>query len=343
MPSSLDAAPKVYGGDFRELFRNPVAFVVAIFGCGLTLALMVFLAFQMSQDCIATFEEAWVEHGEHELYNEAFQDAVLADCDSLDDEVCLLQIKTRWIADDMDVHTITFNLAVTEACPAETEDEDEFEIDFEPGTLVKLGVEIDEKDIPEKIIIQETRAEEEELPEEAVTEDEEAKPAEEKPEEEEKPKEKPKDKPKKPVEKKDKKLPTSKLPTKKNTPYDDLPTTTVQKGDPFGDPGGWSDLKKDGDPWATQVMKALNNMPVGAFGAKMGKGTTKFQITLCKDGKVKKVQKKGGSLSAADQARVANAVRSLNLPKPPAKVAKKMKGSCAKIKYTFVWSNGGVK
>jgi outer membrane biosynthesis protein TonB len=342
MPSSLDAAPKVYGGDFREIFRNPLALFGAVIGCGVTIALMVFLAYQMSRDCILTFEKAWLEHGEHELYNEAFNDAVLAECDTLDDETCLLQIKTRWLADDMDVHTVTFNLAVTEACPAETEDEDEFEIDFEPGTLVKLGVEVEDKEIPEKIIIEETRAEEEEVPEEAVTEDEEAKPAEEKPEED-KPKDKPKEKPKKPTEKKDKKLPTSKLPTKKNNPFNDLPTTTVQKGDPFGDPGGWSDLKKDGDPWATQVMKALNNMPVGAFGAKMGKGTSKFQITLCKDGKVKKVQKKGGSLDAGDQARVANAVRSLNLPKPPKKVADKMKGSCAKIKYTFVWSSGKVK
>lgn len=341
MPTAHDAAPKVYAGDLREIFRNPLAFVGALIGCGVTIALMVFLALQVSKDCIAEFEKAWVA-GERELYNEAFQDAVLAECDTLDDEECLLQMKARWKTDEMDFHTLTFNLAVTEACPDETEDEDEFEIDFEPGALVKLGVEIEEKEIPEKIIVQETRVEEEEVPEEAVTEDEEAKPIEEKPEKE-KPKDKPKEKPDKKYEKKDSKLPTNKIPTKKNTPYDDLPTTNVQKGDPFGDPGGWADLAKDGDPWATAVMKALNNMPVGAFGAKMGKGTSKFQITLCKDGKVKKVQKKGGSLDAADQARVANAVRSLNLPKPPAKVASKMKGSCAKIKYTFVWSSGRVK
>jgi len=339
MPSSLDAAPKAYGGDFRELFRNPLALVGAIIGCGVTVGLLIFLAYQLSRDCVATFEKAWVE-GDHELYNEAFHDAVLAECDTLDDEECLLQIKARWLQDEMDVHSFTFNLAVTEACPKET-DEDEFEIDFEPGTLVKLGVEVEEKEIPEKVIIEETRAETEEVPEEAVTEDEEAKPKEEKPEE--KPKEKPKDKPDRKFEEKDKKLPTSKLPTKKNTPYDDLPTTKVQKGDPFGDAGGWSDLKKDGDPWATAVMKALNNMPVGAFGAKMGQGSSKFQITLCKDGKVQKVQKKGGSLDASDQARVATAVRALNLPKPPASVAKQMKGNCAKIKYTFVWSNGNVK
>ncbi len=340
MPTAFDGAPKVYAGDFQELFRNPLALIGAIVGCGLTIALLLFVAFQLSRDCVLTFQRAWVT-ADHELYNEAFQDAVLVECDSLDDEACLLKIKANWLKDDMDVYTITFNLAVTEACPAETEDEDEFEIDFEPGTLVKLGVEVEDKEIPEKIIIEETRAEEE-VSAEAVTDDEEAKAAEEPPPE---PDPEPKKKPDKPPpkEKKDKKLKTSKLPTTKNNPYNDLPTTTVQKGDPFGDPGGWSDLKKDGDPWATAVMKALNNMPVGAFGAKMPKGSSKFQITLCKDGKVKKVAKKGGSLPAGEQARVANAVRSLKLPKPPAKVAKQMKGSCAKIKYTFVWSSGLVK
>ncbi|MCA9705766.1 MAG: hypothetical protein KDK70_07955, partial [Myxococcales bacterium] len=145
-------------------------------------------------------------------------------------------------------------------------DEDEFLIDFEPGALVKLGVEMEEPEIPEKIIVQETRAEEDTV-NETVTEEEDAKPTEAPPPE---PDEKPKktDKPP-PQEKKDKKLPTSKLPTTSNTPFKkDLPTVTQQRGDPFGDPGGWSDLKKDGDPWATSVMKALNNMKVGAFAAK---------------------------------------------------------------------------
>ena len=40
------------------------------------------------------------------------------------------------------------------------EDDDEFMLEFEPGTLVKLGQEIEEKELPEKIIVQETRPEE---------------------------------------------------------------------------------------------------------------------------------------------------------------------------------------
>lgn len=221
-----------------------------------------------------------------------------------------------------------------------SEDEEEFLIDFEPGALVKLGVEIKEEEIPEKIIVQETRQEEETV-EETVTEDEQAKPVETPPPE---PEEKPKktDKPP-PQEKKDKKLPVSKLPTTANTPYKDLPTAQMDKGDPFGDPGGWSDLKKDGDPWATAVMKALNNMKVGAFAAKAPPGNFQFQLTICKDGSVKRVDKKGGSLAADGQNAVRLALEQLDIPKPPSEVAKKMTSSCAKIKYTFNWSAGRVK
>lgn len=270
MPSALDPAPKVYGGDLRELLHNPFALVGALAGCGVTVGLMVLLA-------------------------------------------------------------------VTEARPAETGKESEFEIKFEPGTLVKLGVEIDLQELPERVVLPDTPPEAHETAEQ-VTDDENARAADEQPE----PVKEPEDAPKKPALDRDEKLPPSKLPTHRTNPYDDPPTTTVHKGDPFGDADGWSDLHKEGDAWATAVMKALNRMPVAAFGAKMGEGTSKFQITLCKDGRVKTVQKKGGSLGASDQARVADAVRSLALPKPPTSVASKMKGSCAKIRYTFVWSNAGV-
>lgn len=338
MASALDPAPKVYGGDLRELSRSPFALVGALVGCGVIVGLMALLAYQLGRDCVATFERSWLLQPHHELYNEVFSDAVLGECDTLEEGPCLQEIKAQWLADERDVHTVPFNLAVTEACPAETREENEFEIEFEPGALVKLGVEIEDEDLPQKVVLPNTQAEAQEASEQ-VTDDENASPADEQPE----PAKKPEVAPKKPVRNRDEKLPPSKLPTRRTTPYDDPPTTTVQKGDPFGEPGGWSELKKDGDPWATAVMEALNKMPVGAFGAKMGEGTSKFQITLCKDGRVKKVQKNGGSLGPADQAAVANAVRSLALPKPPPKVAKNMKGTCAKIKYTFVWSNRGVK
>lgn len=231
-------------------------------------------------------------------------------------------------------------------------DDDDFEIPFEPGALVKLGSEVEAPEIPEKVVIQETREEEETI-QETLTEEDEVKPPEPDPPE---PEEKPKkvDKPP-PKEKKDKKLPTNPNPTKKNTPFPDKPTNkpppgkknkglpSLQKGDPFGDPGGWADLAKDGDPWATAVMKALNNMPIGTFGAKAKKGDFRFELTLCKDGSIKKVNKKGGSMDADGQNAVRLGLEQLKLPKPPASVAKKMKSKCAKIKYKFRWSASGVK
>jgi hypothetical protein len=229
---------------------------------------------------------------------------------------------------------------------ASCESEDEFEIDFTPGTLARLGEKLDEKEIPQKIIVQDTRAEdfsETEPTKDTVTTDETVKPDDKPPED--KPKEVGKDKPKF-QDNKDKKLPTAKVPTNSNTPYKkDLPTVQQNQGDPFGDPEGWDDLTRDGDPWATEVMKKLNNMPIGAYAAKAAKGDYKFQLTICKDGTIKDngVLSKGGTLPEDGKNAVRLALESLQIPKPPKKVADSMPGNCAKLKYTFVWSAKGVK
>ena len=259
---------RIYQGDLREVFRNPVALLFAFIGTVLMIGLISMAVFFLGQDCVKTFNEAWAAQ-DRERFNDSFLEAAEEECEG--DEQCIRRMELQWIEEENALYALDYQLAVSEACPAETE-EDEYEIEFEPGALVKLGVEIEEKELPEKIITQETRQEEETV-QETVTEEEEAKPKVEPPEPDEKPKKKPK---KPPVEKKDKKLPTSKMPTKKNTPYDDLPTVDYQKGDPFGDPGGWSDLAKDGDPWATAVMKALNNMPVGSYAAKAARATSSF-------------------------------------------------------------------
>ncbi|MCA9712150.1 MAG: hypothetical protein KDK70_40310, partial [Myxococcales bacterium] len=72
-------------------------------------------------------------------------------------------------------------------------------------------------------------------------------------------------------------------------------------------------------------------------------GNFKFQLTICKDGTIKSVAKKGGTLSDDGQNAVRLALEQLDIPKPPAEVASKMGNSCAKIKYTFNWSASGVK
>jgi outer membrane biosynthesis protein TonB len=228
---------------------------------------------------------------------------------------------------------------LTAGPPAE---EDAFAIEFTPGALVKLGKEIEEKEIPEKIITQETRAEEE-TSEETVTEDEQAEPI---PEDDKKEpdEKKPDDKlPKPKPDDKDKKLPTSKLPTEKNTEFDELPTVDYNRGNPFGDPGGWAERAEDGDPWATAVMKALNGLEIGAAYAKAGAGDVRFQFSVCKDGRLQDIRLKGGAASPDLQNQVKLALERLKVPTPPPDVLKKMPSACAKIQYTFRWSAQGVR
>lgn len=95
--------------------------------------------------------------------------------------------------------------------------------------------------------------------------------------------------------------------------------------------------------WSAAVMEALNNMKVSAFASKSKGGNFKFQLMVCKDGKIKRVLKKGGSLDYDTQNAVLVALEQLQLPKPPQSVANEMHGGCAKIMHTFVWTASGVE
>ncbi|WP_106087789.1 TonB C-terminal domain-containing protein [Enhygromyxa salina] len=215
-------------------------------------------------------------------------------------------------------------------------DEEEFLLEFEPGALTKLGVEPTE--IPEKAINEETRTPED-VQKEAVTEEEVPPPEEkEKKEIEEKPKDD------KPVNKnKDAKI--SDKNRKDNNPYEkDLPNNLDPTGDPFGDPNGWADLKKDGDSWATSVMSALNNMKVPAWAAKLPAGAPyRFKLKVCKDGTVEKVYDKGSSGNSDLDGAVRGEIERLKFSPPPAHIAKQMKASCVVLNYNFAWSQGKVK
>ena len=226
---------------------------------------------------------------------------------------------------------------------AEASTEPEFELEFEPGELVRLGPK--PEDLPEKIIVEELVAEEEIVETETVTKEEEPPPP---PPEEEKPKPKP-DKPKKkPKEKPD---PTKKDAKKadrnqdSNTPHKDLPTIDQLPGDPFGDKDGWSDLRKDGDPWATGVMAALNKLQYPSWAGQGGKGTFSFKMQICKNGTVKSViySKSGSTGDAKLDKAMKNEIMRMKIPKPPPKIAKQMKQSCVFLKYNFRWSASGVK
>ncbi|NVB37546.1 hypothetical protein G6O69_06860 [Pseudenhygromyxa sp. WMMC2535] len=216
------------------------------------------------------------------------------------------------------------------------EDEEEFMLDFEPGALTKLGVE--PKDIPEKPINEETRTPDE-ATQEAYTE-EETPPEEEKEKKEEKEVKKD-DKPKN--QNKDAKI--SDKNRTDNNPYDkDLPNNLDPTGDPFGDPNGWSDLKKDGDPWATSVMAALNSMKVPAWAAKLPAGKPyKFQLKICKDGTIDKVYNKASSGNSDLDSAIKGELERLKIPKPSSDIAKKMKSNCVVLRYQFAWTQGKVK
>jgi len=218
---------------------------------------------------------------------------------------------------------------------AADEDDDELEMEFMPGELVRLGPKLDPTLIPEKIIVEKTVAAEA-AAETTVTTDEKAQP---------------KTEPKKNEPKKTDAKSTEKPdPTKKgakesdknqdsNTPHNDLPTVKELPGDPFGDAGGWSDTFKAGDPWATEVMKVLNGMKVGTFGAEGKDAEFKFRLEVCPDGKLSAQQKKGTGDTTLDS-RIKSTIEGLKVS-VPAGVADLLKGKCKKIQYEFTWRGKG--
>ena len=219
---------------------------------------------------------------------------------------------------------------------AASEDEDELMIDFQPGALVRLGPK--PEDLPEKQIVEETRVEED-TRDETVTKEEDTPLV-----PEDNKKEDPKEK-----KSKDKVDPNKKMEVKvgernqeSNTPYNELPNVEELSGDPFGDPGGWADLKKDGDPWATAVMKALNGLSVPSYAAKGFSGKYRFEIKICKDGRIDQVYDKGRSGNAELDAAVKGELKKMILPVPPREIADKMKSNCVKLKYRFVWGEGRI-
>ena len=214
-------------------------------------------------------------------------------------------------------------------------DEDEFELEFEPGALVRLGKKLEEKELPEKIIVEETRVEDQ-ATQDALTKDDKKKPDPE-PKKKDDEVKKSKDKPSK-----KKKGKVSDHEQQSNNPWNDLPTVDQLPGDPFGSPDGWSDMVKDGDPWATSVMAALNAMKVGSWAAQSKTGQYGFKLKICKDGRIDNVLQKSSSGNAELDNAVKTELLKLKIPRPPAAVLKKMPKSCVTLKYEFVWRAGRV-
>ncbi|MEZ4384690.1 MAG: TonB C-terminal domain-containing protein [Nannocystaceae bacterium] len=221
---------------------------------------------------------------------------------------------------------------------AEEPDADELEMEFIPGALVRQGEKIDPEKLPEKMIVEETVAAEESTADK-VTTDEKAEPPPEKKKTDDNPEKT------KSTQKPD---PNKKNATKSDKNRDtnkqfktDLPTVKDLPGDPFGSADGWADMAKDGDPWATGVIGALNKMKVASYAAQAKSGTYQFQITICANGTISKVDTKRSSGDAKLDNAVKSSVLLTKIPLPPTEVAKQLKGGCKKIPYRFTWSNGG--
>ncbi|MBL9102071.1 MAG: TonB C-terminal domain-containing protein [Myxococcales bacterium] len=123
-----------------------------------------------------------------------------------------------------------------------------------------------------------------------------------------------------------------------NNPYHDPTTADELPGDPFGSPDGWSDMARDGDPWATAVLTALNNLTVGSY-AGLGQDVTyKFQIVVCADGRIDAVRQKQSTGKPDFDGQIRGAIERIKLPKAPPELARQLAGKCKKIPYEFTWS-----
>jgi hypothetical protein len=216
------------------------------------------------------------------------------------------------------------------------EQDDELQMEFLAGALVRRGEKPPEDPIPVKVIVDATHAVDV-PPDTTVTTNQDAPPA-----------------PPKPPPTPDKPKVPSKDPPDPNKPgkpgthttpgnntHNDHPTADQLPGDPFGSPDGWSDMAKDGDPWATAVLAALNNLTVGSY-AGLGQDVTyKFQIIVCADGTIDDVRTKQSSGKSDFDGQMRNAIERIKLPKAPADIAKQLAGGCKKIPYIFTWAGKG--
>ncbi len=121
------------------------------------------------------------------------------------------------------------------------------------------------------------------------------------------------------------------------------PPDDTNGGNPWGDPNGWDDLTRDGDDWATGVVAALRGLEVGWFGGIPAPGEFRFEISVCKSGKITAVKKAGGTMSADGQSRVRLALEQLKLKPIPKRLADRMPSNCARIDHVFVWSSDALE
>lgn len=118
-------------------------------------------------------------------------------------------------------------------------------------------------------------------------------------------------------------------------PQEAPPAVQPSPGDPFGDPEGWSEVLRAGDPWATEVMKALSGLEVGSYAGEGQGGEYKFRLEVCPDGRLR-AQRKGSTLEPSVAGALEAEIGRQRVP-IPASVRDRLAGECQKIKYLFTW------
>lgn len=129
------------------------------------------------------------------------------------------------------------------------------------------------------------------------------------------------------------------LPPVKDVPADLAAPATGSTASPpaeaFRAPYDWAGAVKAGDPWATSVMKVLQGVRIGTYGAQMASAEYKFRLTICQDGTLKPERKKSTGDAALDNA-IHNALEQLKVPVPD-QARKVLAGGCKRIPYEFTY------
>ena len=221
---------------------------------------------------------------------------------------------------------------------ADVDDSEDLVLEFLPGALVRRGEKLDPQDLPSKPVVQATQAADLATPTTVTRDPTPTAPALDRPAP-------PEVQPTRPHDPNHRAPRVGDRDRKPTTPYDDPPTVDDAPGDPFGSADGWADMAKDGDPWATGVLAALNGMTVGSY-AGLGQDVSyRFQLVICADGSIDDVRTKLSTGRPDFDGQIKNALAALKLPRAPAKIAAQLAGRCKKIPYEFTWrgkNRGGV-
>jgi hypothetical protein len=131
-----------------------------------------------------------------------------------------------------------------------------------------------------------------------------------------------------------------KISVEKGSAYGDLPDPETPTKEPFGDPNGWSDTHREGEPWATSVMDTLDAERPVALLESCGDCRYRFKLKVCRDGAVAAVGVQQGTGEPERDAEIRAALEQLHFDPMPKAMSRKLKLPCVWLNFTFVWSGG---